>query len=420
LYTSVWDFTGQYRVAGPFSSMRVGGGHIGAYAALALPFTLTLLNIRPRAAGAALALGALLVGGYALAATLARTAFAAGAVGMVGAGLVTARGRRDGVPASIGAVVLVVGGLVAVTAFTGMRERFAESAADFTTREGNWQAGLAVRDTGALPTLFGMGLGTYQRTMLVRSQVNRPSDLRLQESQGRDVVELRTETPFYLGQKVVPTGGPMRLRLQARALDGPNGVVVSLCDKVLLYSDNCVGGAMPLPVVGRWDTLDVTLPTESLGHGALGGWLHRLVELSVFGHPGRIEVGGVRLTDPAGHDVVANGDFAAGLDRWLFTDDSHVSWRMLNVYLMLFFETGVLGLAAYLALAGTAMLGALAGARGGVAGAAPVVGSVAAFLVSGLFDDVLEAPRIATLFFLVCLCGIIVRPDAVPLTPADR
>jgi hypothetical protein len=35
-----------------------------------------------------------------------------------------------------------------------------------------------------------------------------------------------------------------------------------------------------------------------------------------------------------------------------------------------------------------------------------VAGSLASFLVSGLFDDVVEPTRLATLFFLVCLCGL--------------
>jgi hypothetical protein len=424
LYCGLFDFSGDYRVAGPFSSMRVGGGHIGAYAALALPFTLALLTLRPRHFAVAVTLGGLIAGGYTLAATLARTAFAAGAAGMLATGfaMICGRDRRSAAPVGIFAVLLVVGGLVAVTAFTGMRARFAETAGDFSTREGNWQAGLAVRDTGVVPTLVGMGLGTYQRTMLVRSPVNRPSDIVLRRSGGMDSVEMRIETPFYFGQKVVPTGGPMHVRLQARAVDRPNAVGVSLCDKVLLYSDNCQGGELTLPSVARWDTLELTLPTASLGGGALGGLVHRVVELSIFGHRGRIEVRDVRLTDDIGREHLVNGNFSDGLNRWLFTDDSHVSWRILNVYLMLFFETGVLGLAAYLVLAGAAVFGALAAARSGVAGAAPIVGGITAFLVSGLFDNVLEAPRIATLFFLICICGLIAQAgDArpgVPLTAA--
>ena len=128
---------------------------------------------------------------------------------------------------------------------------------------------------------------------------------------------------------------------------------------------------------------------------------------------GPIEARDIRLADDAGHALLANGDFARGLDNWIFTDDSHVSWRMLNQYLMLFFEMGLLGLGAYLALTGSAMLGALRAAGGGpvesVVEAAAVAGAIAAFLASGLFDNVLEAPRLAALFFLACFCGLIQR-----------
>ena len=260
-----------------------------------------------------------------------------------------------------------------------MRVRFAASNGDFPTREENWRAGLAVRDTGVLPTLFGMGLGTYQRAMLVRSPVNKPSDITLRRFGDTDVLEMRIESPFFLGQKVTTNGAPVHAHLQARAIDRPNTVGISLCDKVLLYSDNCQSGDVRLPVIGRWETLDLDLPTATLGAGALSGWLHRLVEFSVAAHHGRVEVRDIRLTDAPGQKLLSNGDFSDGLNRWLFTDDSHVSWRMLNVYLMLFFETGALGLAAYLALAGAALIGGLSAARAGVAGAAPVVGGVAVF-----------------------------------------
>ena len=72
------------------------------------------------------------------------------------------------------------------------------------------------------------------------------------------------------------------------------------------------------------------------------GLLRRPVELSLSGPQGHtIEVRDISLTDNHGNPLLANGDFADGLDRWIFTDDSHVSWRMLNQYLMLFFETGI-------------------------------------------------------------------------------
>ena len=256
LYSGLLDFSGDYRVAGPFSSMRVGGGHIGAYAALALPFALTLLSLRPRVVGAVLARRRparrrLYAGGD------ARPHRVRGR-GCGHAGDRRCHGpradRRGAAPAGIVAVLLVVGGLVAVTAFTGMRVRFADTAGDFTTREGNWQAGLAVRDTGVVPNADRHGSRNLSTSRCwSRSPVNRPSDIVLRRYGGDGVWRCGSKRRSTSARKSSRRAGRCIVHLQARAVDRPNAVGVSLCDKVLLYSDNCQGGEVPLPVVARWE-----------------------------------------------------------------------------------------------------------------------------------------------------------------------
>ena len=310
-------------------------------------------------------------------------------------------------------MALIVATLAVAAAFTGMHERFAATATDFVTRQQNWQAGLAVRDRDLPATMFGMGLGTYQRTMLMRSPVNRPSDLVLERDDLGTYASMRVETPFFLGQKItLPLAGAMHLSLRVRsgderAVEGQAALGSVICDKVLLYSDNCRGSETKLIEPKTWTSVQVTVPASGLGSRTLFGLLRRPVELSLYGPVGhRLEVRDIGLTDDSGVSLLANGDFAHGLDRWIFTDDSHVSWRMLNQYLMLFFETGILGLAAFLALAGLAIAGGIQALRGGSPAGAAVAGAVAGFLVSGLSDNILEAPRVATLFFLVCCCGL--------------
>lgn len=412
LFTGFLDFSTEYRVAGPFSSMRVGGGHIGAYAALAMPFSLTLFRCRRRWQRECLALAVCICGGYTVAVTFARTAYAACAVAMLVSGLgwlwIANRHRLRAVVAGTVPVMLVLIGLAAAAALTGMETRIAASATDFLTRQGNWRAGLAVRDRGILPTMFGMGLGTYQRVMEMRSPVNRPTNLVLERDESGVYASMRVSSPFFLGQKVsMPSSGSLHLSLRARSPDGSR-VGVSLCDKVLLYSDNCIGTEASLPKTGEWFPVGAVFSAGKLGGAALGGLLHRPVELSIYGEQGHtIAVGDITLTDDHGRALLANGDFAHGLDRWIFTDDSHVSWRMLNEYLMLYFETGIFGLLAYCALAVVALFGAGRAIRSGAVEGAAVAGAVMAFLISGMFDNVLEAPRLATLFFLVCCCGLI-------------
>ncbi len=415
LFAGFLDFSTDYRVAGPFFSMRVGGGHIGAYAALALPFSLTLLRRRPRWQGEALALLVCLCGGYTVVVTFARTAYAACAVALLVAGWlwVANRHRAPSVVAGLLPLALVLGGLTATAVLTGMQTRLAASATDFVTRQDNWRAGLAVRDRGILPTMFGMGLGTYQRVMEMRSPVNRPSDLVLDHDEAGAYASIRVSSPFFLGQKIsMPSAGDLHLTLLARS-PGGSSLGVLVCDKVLLYSDNCVSTQVTLPQDGPWSPVKAVFPAAGLGGAALGGLLHRPVELSVYGQQGQIiQVRDIALTDDNGRKLLANGDFAHGLDRWIFTDDSHVSWRMLNEYLMLFFETGILGLLAYCTLAAVALVGAARAVRAGAIEGAAVAGAVTAFLISGMFDNVLEATRLGTLFFLVCWCGLIQFQDA--------
>jgi hypothetical protein len=420
LFADIGDFTANYRVAGPFSSMRVGGGHIGAYVVLALPMALTLPRLHPRWLAMGLLLLTCTLGGYSLVTTFARTAYAAGliAMGIAGGGWLWAS-RRQHRPVVLGLipVLLVVGALTAAASTGGMRDRLGDSMKDFETRRANWEAGLSVRDAGAVRALFGMGLGTYQRAMLMRSPVNRPSDLVLVPDGQGVYVSMRVETPFFLGQKIAAPAagwaGTAHLTLFARSVGAAAALGVSICDKVLLYSDQCRGGAVPLASPGVWQPVVMTVPLDGLGGKPLLNLLRRPVELSLSGtDPGhRVEVRDVHLADDAGHEMLLNGDFGLGMDRWIFTDDSHISWRMLNEYLMLWFETGLTGVVAFLALAGLAIAGGIRATWYGAVTGAAVAGSVAGFLVSGMFDNVLEAPRLATLFFLVCLCGLVQWED---------
>ncbi len=413
LFTHFMEFTATYRVVGPFSSMRTGGGHVGAYLAMAMPMALCLPRLRPRWIGMALLLLTVVLGGYALAVSFARTAYASAAMAMgMGAFGWWMASRRQNRPFGLGLapVLTILIGLFVAASFGGMRDRMLVSFMDLFAELANWKAGLAVRDTGLVADTVGMGLGSYQRVMLTRSAVDRPTDLVLRTDERGIYASIAEETPFYFGQKIVPpAAGDMHFTARVRSGGADVSLRLLICDKVLLYSDRCRGKDVVLPEAGGWQALTLSIPADGLGEISWHGLISRPVEFSLSGSPfgRRFEVGDMRLTDDAGRDLLTNGDFSHGLDRWIFTDDSTVSWRILNQYLMVWFEMGAVGIAAYLAFAGLALAGGIKAAwRGAVTGAA-VAGSVTGFLVSGMFDNLLEAPRIATLFFLVCFCGFV-------------
>ncbi len=412
LFAGIFDFRSDYRVAGPFASMHIGGGHIGAYTALALPFAMALMFVRGNRRAMALGALATAAGGYTLLVTFARTGYAAGAIGcaIAGLGLLLTLWRRGGTARllALAPMVLLLAAVAGAASVGVMRQRIAIAATDLVTRETNWHSGWAVRDRDLLTDAIGMGLGTYQRTMLSRASINRPSDFGLGANAEGPFVWVRMESPFYLGQKITAPGtGSAHLSLRFRADTPDAGLGFSLCDKVLLYSDNCQSGQFTPRALGDWEQVTATLPLAALGAGF--GPIRRPVELSLFGSKIGISfsIRDVSLTDDAGQSLISNGRFAEGMSRWLLTDDSHVSWRILNVYLMLLFETGIFGLLAYLGIAGLATAGGIRAALQGDPMGSAIAGSVVSFLVSGLFDHVLEAPRLATLFILICGAGLL-------------
>ena len=427
LFVSLMDFSSDYRVVGPFISMRIGGGHIGAYVAMVLPFVLSLGLARAHKFTWPLLILIGLGGAYSLAVTFARTAYVAalGSCGTAGLGLlVTAfRGKRSAIAFAAIPIGLVIGVLLAAASSELMRQRFSSLAEDLLTRENNWREGLSVRDPGILTDVFGMGLGTYQRTMLSRAQTDRPSDLGLETDPAGAFVSLRALTPLYFGQKIdPPPPGPLQLSLRFRSGADNTGMAFLVCDKVLLYSLNCRGGQVTPMRTGEWIPVTSTIDGSGLGAVTVLDVFARPVELALYAttRGSTIAFRDVSLRDAAGHELLANGDFSHGMDRWLFTDDDHLAWRIKNQYVMRLFELGAVGLLSLLAVCGFALAGGVRAALRGDPMGGIVTGAVVAFMISGLSDDVLEVPKIATLFYLICFAGLLlweVRPSP---PPSDR
>ena len=315
-----------------------------------------------------------------------------------------------------------------------MRDRFGQSSSDLLTRESNWHNGWSLHDGDVVHFAFGMGLGTYPRLSLEQAAGGRPGDFRLVGSGENRYLTISGVSPLYFGQKIfLHPGEPLRLMFRWRA-SAENAVAgIAICEKLLLYSDHCRGQNIASRTPGSWEAVSIQIPSDGLGGRMVLGLPMRPIEFAVFNAtPGTtVAFHGLSLTTARGEELLVNGDFRDGLARWNFTNDDHLVWRMKNLWLMLLFEAGVFGGLAFLTLcAGTVAGGAWAVRGGGRKEAArprtrrsgrvvaeepsappePIgaaaIGAMGAFAISGLFDNLLEAPRVAAVFFLVCACGL--------------
>ena len=199
-------------------------------------------------------------------------------------------------------------------------------------------------------------------------------------------------------------------------------MTVGLCEKLLLYSDHCSAASFKASEPGKWVQERAALRIEELAPSLLFGWVRRPVELYFHvPQPGATaEISAVRLLDPGLHQLVGNGDFAQGTARWFFTDDDHIVWRMKDQFLMLLFEQGVIGITSYLLLSAAALLGLWRAVSSGTQAAAPIAAAIVAYFCAGLFDYLLEAPRLSTLFYLLCFAGLAIPAVSDPRPPEPR
>jgi hypothetical protein len=257
-----------------------------------------------------------------------------------------------------------------------------------------------------------MGLGTYPRVAAARINDRAlPSNFVLGRDGERQYVSFLVRSATYFGQKVrLLPAGDLHLALAVRPHGGPTTVVVFLCAKWLLYSADCVSMPLSAPAVDQWNPVVTNFAASALEGLRRPGIVPRPVELSFsFSQGQRVDISDVSLLDAAGDELIANGRFTDGTARWQFTDDDHIAWRVMNLYLLIFFEGGAVGLAGFLALVAASLAGGLAGVRRGAALGAPVVASLLAFLAAGVMDGLADAQRLMSVFFLVVLLGMLVR-----------
>jgi len=407
-----WLFAGfandsnTYRIVSTFSSMHTGGGHIEAYLAAALPFlwlgwktrlwvvpvmALTVsATVFTVARGGVLALGVVL---FTLAVASLRLAWRAGQ-------------RRQAV-LPIGVLALMALGLLAGIGGGYFQQRLAQAGEDWDIRVEHWRSTVAMMDATPMAQLFGMGLGSFPRVYLERGPADKqPATFGFVVENDNPFLRLGHGETLYYAQRVsVRAGQRYHLELDVRSQQPGARIETPVCEKQLLNSRRCVWMAFEVPTDGRWHRLSRDFSSGQVG--AEDGLQRPAVELALYypGNDGLIDVDNVRLLAANGGNLIGNGGFTWGGDYWFFKTHSHLPWHIKNVWVQLLFEQGWLGLSLFSLLAAFALARLAKAAWSGQALAWAWLASLLGLFTVGLFDSLLDAPRLATLLIALCLLG---------------
>lgn len=334
---------------------------------------------------------------------------------------------RTSLSFAVGATAILVL-LIPVSSSYYAGERFSSTRGDFDERLRHWNQVLDMMDGGAMTAAFGMGVGKFPVTYFWRNPMREtPATLDYRNELGNGFVRLTA--PIYargygellrLLQRVpLQPGTNYMLALDIRRDKPQARLYINLCARLLLYQQACVA-ADPrlLPADGQWHRYEQPLNSGGLGAGVWPLRAPTQLELAAEGERSALDIDNVSLRlASGGPELIRNGGFSAANDYWFFSSDRHhLPWHVKNLALNLYFELGWLGLTSFGALLALAAARLLSRRGDGRADAPVYLAALAGFLTVGLFDSLLDVPRLALLFFLVLFASLL-SPSPSPERP---
>jgi VanZ family protein len=421
IFPGLFDFSADYRINALFSSMHTGGGHIESYLALSMPF-IAILFVSEKYKVAARLTGILLfiLSLYTLLMTFSR----GGAIG-VAAGFVVLligfgvhfKSYKNLISfrslSLIGFLILITAAL-SVPVFQGdlMKARFSQAEADSESRHLHWEGAINAMDSNLLKQLFGMGLGSFPRVFYWSNSENaHPATYKIGIENGNMFLTLQGGDGLFMGQYItlLPQQS-FKLALDVRSPMKNATISIPICEKSLQYSFRCVDTGFN-SASSQWQHFETTVMSGDVGAYSMdvaAGLFTRPVQLALYAGSNTetiIEVDNISLQDASGHNLIANGDFSAGMDRWFFSTEKHNPWHIFNLWVQVLFDIGWFGLASFILLVLLVYYRLLKALRHDVY-ASILLASLTGFLIIGYVDSPFDAPRLAFLFSMLVVFAI--------------
>jgi hypothetical protein len=315
------------------------------------------------------------------------------------------------------AIIAVAASTAAVAGGSYIGVRLGAAKQDLQSRIAHWDSVAGMLTTGAA-WLLGNGLGRYPLDYFYNVRDGRfPGGYRLDEDHGTPVLLLagpRHPTGFgelfRVSQRVsIEDHSSYSVVLELRAVRDVH-VHVEICEKHLLYSARCAVAIIAVKATGSaWKRNVATLNGQLLTRGEWYAPRLGFFSIAVDSIGERIELKHAEVFDSDGRNLIVNSDFSQGLARWFFTSDrDHLPWHTKNLALDVVFGQGLVAIVILAMLIAYALSKLIAASRRNEDAIGFAAGLVA-FLTVGVFDALLDVPRVTFLFYLTMLIGLLFK-----------
>ncbi len=220
-----------------------------------------------------------------------------------------------------------------------------------------------------------------------------------------------------MSQRVAAVDAPVLVRAQVRSQQDAE-LHFEVCAKQLLYDGGCLTGGAKLPArAGQWQNVSLKLAGAAPSPGDWWASKPIVFSVAVASEQSLLDLRSIALVDGSGRELLANGNFTNGMAQWFFSSDRlHLPWHIKNIFMNVLFDQGVLGLGLFVLLLLAAFWRLTLGRARHAPLAPALAASLAGFIVVGLFDSLLDVPRVAQLFYLLLMISLAVQSPTVEPT----
>lgn len=417
IFPGLLDFSEAYRTSALFWEMHVGGAAIDCYLVLALPFSIMAVE-RSRERSSWLAAAALLSAAmYVLLTTFSRGAYLASFVaiallfwrfGVAGRLFSTQTlWRRKANIALAGLLALECAAVIIGGSF--LLERVHAGGRDLIGRIQHWHEGIGLLD-GPSQWLLGRGSGRFPGGYSDRYPSHTlPAAFSIRNSPGHGlygVVYGPQHNGLYsgyfgAGQYLGAINDELLgIELDVRSTESLD-FLVRVCEKHLIEEGDCLWERYRLESTdGSWQRVSLDLHEEGFGPFIRPAWL--IVSVLTPGAP--LEIDNFSLEGRDGPLRLRNPNFEEGQASWLLNGTHYfLPWHIDNLYLELLIDSGITGLGLFLAMLYALCRKAISKPFLYNSWSAYGFASVTGLLTSGIFVSVIDIPRVAFLFLMICI-----------------
>ena len=295
-----------------------------------------------------------------------------------------------------------------------MGERFSTSSKDLDGRFNHWRLSLSMLQT-PLDQAFGKGLGRYPANYFFAIPDSTfPGTYQIvKEGEGSWLSLVGARHPmsfgdvFRISQRLeFGATGPFKLTLKVRAKTDVS-IHAEVCEKHLLYAAGCDIGRAAAKAGEGWQTATIKLDGPLLGGSPWYAPRIKMFSLAIANQSGAADIDDLTLIGPGGEQLLANGDFSSDMQRWFFSSDrDHMPWHAKNILVNVLFDQGYVGLALFLLLI-VGALWRLNLSKVRQHELAPYLSAaIVGFLVVGIFDSLIDVPRLALMFYILVLTSL--------------